>query len=82
MIATSHNMVHGALRTIIIHKKNKKNKWVHFNTSGPGKYGHRFVDNISKCISPMKYVYFFTLLYETKMALLTDVYVRHLASMS
>ena len=27
---------------------------MHSNTSKPRKYGHRFVHNISKCISPMK----------------------------
>ena len=29
-----------------------------FNTPRPGRYGHRFVHNISKCISPMKLFYF------------------------
>ena len=28
------------------------------NTLRPGKYGHRFVHNISKCISPMRLIYF------------------------
>ena len=49
MIATSNNMVHGALLFI-----KRINKWVHSNTSRPGKYDHRFVDNISECIFPMK----------------------------
>ena len=31
---------------------------VYSNTSRPGKYGHGFVDNISKCISPMMLLYF------------------------
>ena len=81
------------------------------NTPRPGKYGHRFVHNISKCIYRMKVFYFVSglteisqliplstshlwlkilawhrtgvmPLYEAKMALLTDAYVRYLASMS
>ena len=81
------------------------------NTLRPGKYGHRFVHNIFKCISRMKLFIFVSgltklskmiplstsqlwfkilawhqtgvmPLYETKMALLADAYVRHLASMS
>ena len=35
MIATSHNMVHGALRTIIIHKKEYWNKRVRLTHRGP-----------------------------------------------
>ena len=31
---------------------------MHSNASRPGKDGHRFVDNISRCISPMKLFYF------------------------
>ena len=56
MIATGHNMVHGALRTIVIHKRILKQMGA-FNTPRPGKYGHRFVHNISKCISRMKLFY-------------------------
>ena len=58
MIATSRNMVHGALRTIIIHEKRILNQTGASNTLRPGKYVHRFVHNISKCISPMRLIYF------------------------
>ena len=51
-------MVHGALRTIIIHEKRILNQTGASNTLRPGKYGHRLLHNISKCISPMRLIYF------------------------
>ena len=107
MIATSHNMVYGASRTIIILKKEYWNKRMRLTHRGLVKMD--IVHNISKCISPMRLFYFVSglteiskmiplstshlwfkilawhrigvmPLYETKMALLTDAYVRHLAS--
>ena len=57
MMSTSHSMAHGTLCAIIIHKNNFETNACTLNTSMSGKYGHRFVDSISKCISPMIFFY-------------------------
>ena len=66
-------MVHGALRTIIIHIKKQMGA---SNTPRPGKYGHRIVHNISKCISPMKLFYFVSGL--TEISKMIDLSTSHL----